>query len=94
MIFSSMNQPIVLPTLNEWGNDEWRKQAECKGVTTAEFFSDSRVVINRVKSMCKVCPVKKECLEFALNNEIMFGIYGGMTPKERNQAFKHVVINR
>jgi WhiB family redox-sensing transcriptional regulator len=39
--------------------------------------------ISRARVMCVQCPVRKECLEFAVINFIVHGIYGGLTPKDR-----------
>ena len=38
---------------------------------------------NRVKQICGGCPVKMECLADALDNRIEFGVWGGMTERER-----------
>lgn len=94
MIISKQNQPILLPSLNSWGSDEWRKEAECKGLDTSDFFTVDDKKVRRIKKICDICTVKDECLQFALTNDISWGIYGGMTSKERNRAFKHVVSNR
>lgn len=37
----------------------------------------------RAKEICRGCPVNKECLKFALDYEIPFGIFGGLTSAER-----------
>lgn len=39
----------------------------------------------RAKAICAVCPVSLECLEFAMDNDIKEGVYGGMTPTERGK---------
>lgn len=91
MIKSEKNQPVLLPSLNSWGNDEWRAKAQCKGIDPSTFFTVDVIKVKSVKKICENCSVKEDCLQFALTNEISWGIYGGMTPKERNRAFKHVV---
>jgi WhiB family redox-sensing transcriptional regulator len=47
------------------------------------FFSESPKKIAIAKSMCAECPISAKCLQFALNEEIEFGIFGGSTPQER-----------
>lgn len=51
----------------------------------AWFLEQSDVgVSRRVKALCESCPVVKECGEFAIANHEQFGIWGGMTPRERS----------
>ena len=57
----------------------------CKDVDTNLFFSELKSKIEKAKTICNSCPVKSECLEFALNDGIEFGIFGGATPQERKQ---------
>lgn len=42
----------------------------------------SREVLN-AKQLCKTCPVRMQCLEYAMSNSDLQGIWGGLTPKER-----------
>lgn len=91
---SDQNKPMTFPSLTKWGSDEWRTKAACKGVDPNEFFTTEEKRVRVMKQLCDSCPVKSECLQFALTNDIAWGIYGGMTPKERNRTFKHVVSQR
>jgi len=90
IMMSEKNQPILLPSLKSWGNDEWRKDAECKGLDTSDFFTVDAVQVKKIKKVCSECSVKRQCLQFALTNEISWGIYGGMTSRER----RNVVVKR
>lgn len=70
-------------------NDEtnWFQYANCKGKTEImfpEYYSD-RSVVSLAKRICSSCVVKKDCLEYALENKEVFGIYGGTTPRERSR---------
>ena len=77
--------------LSEWAlNDreqDWKEQAACKGMDRSIFFpalgynQHSKVAIK----ICKTCPVKQRCTEFAINNKIAFGIWGGLNPNQRQQ---------
>ena len=71
---------------------EWREKGKCWGKTTspssdywyAEDDDDDKQRKNKIaKSYCEACPVKKECLQFALDNKEEYGIWGGMTTRER-----------
>lgn len=37
------------------------------------------------KQMCYLCVVREACLEFAIDNDIAFGVYGGLNPTERER---------
>jgi WhiB family redox-sensing transcriptional regulator len=47
------------------------------------FFSESPKRIAMAKDLCASCPITAKCLQFALDEEIEFGIFGGSTPQER-----------
>lgn len=47
------------------------------------FFSESPKRIAEAKALCVSCPATARCLEYALENEIEFGIFGATTPQER-----------
>jgi len=59
----------------------------CTAIPLAEadklFFSESPKRQAQAISMCNSCPAKNACLDFALNDEIEFGIFGGTTPQQR-----------
>lgn len=49
---------------------------------------------NQVKTTCVACPVKTECLADALDNRIDFGVWGGMTERERRRLLRrHPDVN-
>ena len=43
-----------------------------------------RLMIENAKGLCAVCPIREQCLEFALANNEAYGIWGGLTPSERS----------
>ena len=47
------------------------------------FFSESPKRIATAKALCADCPMLDKCLQFAIEENIEFGIYGGTTPAER-----------
>ena len=58
---------------------QWIEQAACRGVGNQLFFSAKPSDIAEAKKFCQTCPVKTECLQFALSfryNDI-YGIWGG-----------------
>lgn len=79
---ASHQHPDTLATALEWAN-----RAACRGYDLDAFFTDSKGGIERVKRICRPCPVRKQCLAEALRAEYgsRYGIYGGLTPDERTE---------
>jgi WhiB family redox-sensing transcriptional regulator len=64
---------------------EWKEHAACKGQTDL-FFSErgyNQGKIEEAKAICKTCPVSYDCLKYAKDNFLAFGIWGGKTATER-----------
>src|SRR5260370_37907429 len=61
---------------------DWTARAACKGSDPDELFVQGAAQ-NRAKLICRGCPVRTECLADALDNRIEFGVWGGMTERER-----------
>ena len=56
------------------------------GVDPDLFFPERGASTREAKSVCRACPVQQECLEFALSNGEKFGIWGGMSERERRRV--------
>ena len=65
------------------GRSEWRKNALCLGMDPDLFFPSVSAEIPAAKAICADCPVQSECLEYALENRIAHGIWGGSTERQR-----------
>lgn len=48
-----------------------------------EDIKTNRTLISNARLLCAGCPVRKECLHFAVDNVITHGLYGGVMPKDR-----------
>ena len=46
---------------------------------------DSLWRVAQAKKICEKCPVKTECLEYAIRNKFKDGIWGGLSPTERHR---------
>jgi WhiB family redox-sensing transcriptional regulator len=60
----------------------WRDQAACRDVVTAEydpFFADSRVGELEAIAICVACPVRDDCLTFAVRTGQQYGVWGGQS---------------
>lgn len=64
---------------------DWRDYASCRGVDPELWFPKTgrEESARRAVRICNSCPVKQQCLQFALDNEIDFGIFGGVNAKQR-----------
>jgi WhiB family redox-sensing transcriptional regulator len=65
----------------------WRADALCRDTDPDELFVRGAEQ-NRAKVVCMGCPVRTECLAEALDNRIDFGIWGGMTERERRALLR------
>jgi len=63
-------------------NEDWSRKAICIEARPDELFVQGDAQ-NWAKARCAGCPVKPECLAQALDNHIEWGIWGGMTERER-----------
>jgi WhiB family redox-sensing transcriptional regulator len=68
----------------------WRSAASCLLADPDLFFpisaaGPSERQVARAKTICAGCPVRRECLEFALSHGQAYGIWGGTTPEDRQR---------
>jgi WhiB family redox-sensing transcriptional regulator len=62
---------------------EWMEDAKCKNNTTVKFFPEKGSNGTEAKKFCESCPVRIDCLQYALDNIIIEGIWGGKSGWER-----------
>ncbi|MGP3691023.1 WhiB family transcriptional regulator [Streptomyces sp. IBSNAI002] len=65
----------------DWG------QAACRTGDPDELFAEGAAQ-NRAKAVCTGCAIHTECLAHALDTKIEFGVWGGMTERERRALLK------
>jgi WhiB family redox-sensing transcriptional regulator len=63
----------------------WQDQANCLGVDPDLFFPERGASTREAKEVCRGCVVREDCLEYALANGEKFGIWGGMSERERRR---------
>jgi WhiB family transcriptional regulator, redox-sensing transcriptional regulator len=66
---------------------QWATQGACRGSDPDALFVQGAAQ-NRAKVVCLSCPVRTECLADALDSRIEFGVWGGMTERERRALLK------
>jgi WhiB family transcriptional regulator, redox-sensing transcriptional regulator len=69
-----------------WDTD-WTRRALCQGGKPDALFVQGAAQ-NRAKAVCLGCPVRTECLADALDNRVEFGVWGGMTERERRALLR------
>lgn len=69
-----------------WQTD-WAKQGACRRDDPDMLFVQGAAQ-NRVKAVCQACPVRTECLADALDHRVEFGVWGGMTERERRALLR------
>ena len=69
----------------------WQAQALCSQTDPDAFFPEKGGSTREAKRVCLACTVRVECLEYALENDERFGIWGGMSERERRRLKKQAV---
>lgn len=69
-------------------SQDWRDGATCRHHDPELFFPEgtagpAKQEADRAKQLCRSCPVRTPCLDFALRHGLAFGIWGGTTGEER-----------
>jgi WhiB family redox-sensing transcriptional regulator len=84
----SMEEPIE-ESLEEFG---WQERALCAQTDPEAFFPEKGGSTREAKKVCLSCDVRSECLDYALANDERFGIWGGLSERERRKLKKSAVV--
>jgi WhiB family redox-sensing transcriptional regulator len=80
---------VELAEFSEFFSDDdelkWQDQASCLGMDPDLFFPERGASTREAKAICAACPVRVDCLEYALANAEKFGIWGGLSERERRR---------
>jgi WhiB family redox-sensing transcriptional regulator len=74
-----------LPGSGGPGNDNWKDDALCAETDPEAFFPEKGGSTREAKRVCRGCAVRDECLAYALGNDERFGIWGGLSERERRR---------
>jgi WhiB family redox-sensing transcriptional regulator len=69
----------------------WQERALCAQTDPEAFFPEKGGSTREAKKVCLGCGVRGECLEYALQNDERFGIWGGLSERERRKLKKRAV---
>lgn len=72
-----------------WVGEHWAARAACarSGVAPDALFVEGSAQ-REARALCVTCPVRMECLADALDNRVDFGVWGGMTERERRALLR------
>lgn len=88
---SAVSPLSLLFGAGEDGELSWQDQALCAQTDPEAFFPEKGGSTREAKRVCASCDVRSDCLEYALANDERFGIWGGMSERERRRLKKQVV---
>jgi WhiB family transcriptional regulator, redox-sensing transcriptional regulator len=69
----------------------WQERSLCAQTDPEAFFPEKGGSTREAKKVCVGCEVRAECLEYALANDERFGIWGGLSERERRKLKKRAV---
>jgi WhiB family redox-sensing transcriptional regulator len=84
----------VFPLIDEADSaaeSDWTERALCAETDPEAFFPEKGGSTREAKKVCLGCDVRSECLEYALMNDERFGIWGGLSERERRRLKKSAV---
>ena len=94
-------EPIGIDVLREPGaldafgepieEPDWQEQALCAQTDPEAFFPEKGGSTREAKRICSGCEVRAECLEYALAHDERFGIWGGLSERERRRLRRAAV---
>ena len=73
------------------GGLSWQERSLCAQTDPEAFFPEKGGSTREAKKVCVGCDVRSECLEYALANDERFGIWGGLSERERRKLKKRAV---
>lgn len=72
---------------------DWQLSGACQYTDPDLFFPGKGGSTREAKAVCRGCEVRADCLEYALGNDERFGIWGGLSGRERRKVARHAVAS-
>ncbi|MGA9373688.1 MAG: WhiB family transcriptional regulator [Mycobacterium sp.] len=72
-------------------DDQWQERGLCAQTDPEAFFPEKGGSTREAKRICQGCEVRDRCLEYALANDERFGIWGGLSERERRRLKRGIV---
>lgn len=70
--------------------ESWWEQAACSGIDVDVFYPlpNDAVTTKQALQVCGRCPIRVECLQYAIRNRETYGIWGGTTERQRSPVLR------
>lgn len=89
---------VTLPSSTAWSSattwlperPPWMAEAACLGADPDLFFADTTTAAAAAKAVCATCPVRADCLDYAVAGNERFGVWGGASVKDRRRIRRRV----
>jgi len=67
--------------------EEWMASAVCSQIGGDMWFAEKSewATVVQAKILCRQCPVRTQCLAYAMENNERFGVWGGLSPRQRRR---------
>jgi len=71
-------------------NFDWMEDALCRGRKDLDFFPEEayNTAAPKAVAVCNVCRVREDCLRFAVENDVKYGIWGGLNYPQRKRYLR------
>ncbi|MFT4246186.1 MAG: WhiB family transcriptional regulator [Micrococcaceae bacterium] len=79
---------VIYNDLDDTSELSWQVDALCVQTDPEAFFPEKGGSTRDAKKVCGACSVKNQCLEYALSSDERFGIWGGLSERERRKLRK------
>jgi WhiB family transcriptional regulator, redox-sensing transcriptional regulator len=86
-----MTEPLSIVGLDDDVILPWQEQALCAQTDPEAFFPEKGGSTREAKRVCSRCDVRGDCLTFALGHDERFGIWGGLSERERRRLKREAV---
>jgi WhiB family redox-sensing transcriptional regulator len=83
------DQVDVEPAIDD--ADLWQERALCAQTDPEAFFPEKGGSTREAKRICMGCEVRDECLDYALAHDERFGIWGGLSERERRRLKRGII---
>jgi len=69
-------------------DEHWMTKGKCRDLDPTIFFPSEGVGVQIAQQICADCPVRASCLEYALDNRVDHGVWGGSSERQRRRLLR------
>ncbi len=78
-----MGQRVTTPLRRVTDAEDWADLAKCRGMDPEVFFGRNLTEARTAIRTCDRCEVRQQCLDYAIEQQIDIGVWGGLTERQR-----------